>query len=64
MAHRPCPFCGGHELEVSDAYHDNGKEYSRWVWCHGCLAEGPHVENEGDSEAAAWEAWDKRGYAP
>jgi Lar family restriction alleviation protein len=54
---KPCPFCGSTRVlaEKSDNY---GKCY---VWCDGCLAEGPNKSVElFDEYQNAFDAWNNR----
>lgn len=48
---KPCPFCGGKELDVFST------AYSEWyVVCNNCGTEGP----VGHTEEKGIELWDKR----
>lgn len=47
---KPCPFCGGDDLEVTDMDGDH------YVLCHGCALEAPFH----DSRAEAVAAWNRR----
>ena len=47
---KPCPFCGGDDLEVTDMDGDH------YVLCHGCALEAPFH----DSRAAVIAAWNTR----
>lgn len=51
MKMKPCPFCGGDNIEI---------ESSRWAYCIDCGAEGPLCENESD----AIESWNRRTDPP
>lgn len=48
---RPCPFCGGMNLQVAE--NDAGNPA---VWCKDCRCEGP----EADSKDEAIEKWNQR----
>lgn len=58
---RPCPFCGGVELEMEEL--EENTAYA--VVCHTCCAIGPAVENMKDAQKAARilaiNYWNKRG---
>jgi Lar family restriction alleviation protein len=43
---KPCPLCGSTDLEISDTAgvrYDDTKVICRWVYCHGCEADGPPI---------------------
>mgnify|MGYP001329993143 CR=1 FL=1 len=50
---KPCPFCGGTKLDVSD---------EDYVYCNTCDARGPssYAENE---EQSNYELWNERANA-
>jgi Lar family restriction alleviation protein len=52
---KPCPFCGGEELEIEidDVYNEINPVY---VVCRGCQADGPWDLGE----SGAIERWNER----
>lgn len=48
---KPCPFCGGSELDVIEPH-----ETGRWVYCVECGAMGPTRQ----TYEMAVSAWDER----
>ena len=58
---KPCPFCGGTELEFPPSI-----KVRQMVICSACGAEGPYSQGDGDSETYIIERpdavcmWNKR----
>ena len=50
---KPCPFCGGTELNVKK--YDDGETAYYTVVCETCWAKGP----DAFAEAQAWIFWNK-----
>lgn len=50
---KPCPFCGGEEIEVVDGYADDGC----WVTCLSCAAQ---TGAKPRSHKEAIQAWNTR----
>ena len=54
---RPCPFCGGTDLEP---IRDSSGRFIMWIQCNGCETDGPQVAGFAvDSKME--ELWNTRG---
>ena len=58
---RPCPFCGGTDIETSPVDH---WELEQEVYCNSCDASGPvvtvHDGRKDEAKAKAIELWNRR----
>lgn len=58
--HKPCPFCGGKEVETYGYIVEQTGNETIWeycVACYKCDATGPSAYTEEE----AWKAWDRGG---